>query len=146
MSVSLKEKKFPVPWRTYIVPMRLLKPHEEVCRDYVLKLYDEIVEDKVLKKPLLVENRYCIVLDGHHRYAVLKMLGARVAPVFLVDYYSSLIEVYSWREDWNVTKNLVISAGLTGNKLPYKTSRHILRGLVIPDVNIPLEKLKGNHK
>lgn len=141
MSLSLRRKKPLIPWRTHIVPIELLKPHEEVCREYLLKLYDEIVEDKVLKKPLLVEDKYYIVLDGHHRYAVLKMLGAKVAPVFLIDYSSSLVEVYSWREDWNVTKEVVINAGLTENKLPYKTSRHILRELLIPEVNIPLEKL-----
>ncbi|MCL7383445.1 MAG: transcriptional regulator [Thaumarchaeota archaeon] len=141
MSLSLRKRGLLIPWRIYIIPIELLKPHEEVCRDYLLKLYDEIVGDKVLKKPLLVEDRYYIVLDGHHRYAVLKMLGARVAPVFLVDYSSSLVEVYSWREDWNVTKEMVINAGLTESKLPYKTSRHILRDLVIPEVNIPLEKL-----
>ena len=141
MSLSLKRKQLLIPWRVHIVPIGLLKPHEEVCRDYLLKLYDEIVEDKVLKKPLLVEDRYHIVLDGHHRYAVLKMLGARAAPVFLVDYSSSLVEVYSWREDWNITKEVVVNAGLTESKLPYKTSRHILRNLVIPEVNIPLEKL-----
>jgi len=141
VSLSLRRKKPLIPWRIHIVPIELLKPHEEVCREYLLKLYDEIVEDKVLKKPLLVEDKYYIVLDGHHRYAVLKMLGAKVAPVFLIDYSSSLVEVYSWREDWNVTKEVVINAGLTENKLPYKTSRHILRELVIPEVNIPLEKL-----
>ncbi|MEM3397462.1 MAG: transcriptional regulator [Nitrososphaerota archaeon] len=122
--------------------MKLIKPHEEVCRDYVLKLYHEVVRDKMLVKPLLVEDRYYILLDGHHRHAVLKMLGARLAPVFLVDYDSPLIEVYSWRSDWNVTKEMVVNAGLSrSKKLPYKTSKHVVRDIVVPEVNIPLRRL-----
>jgi hypothetical protein len=141
VSLSLRRKKLLIPSKIHIVPIELLKTHEEVCRDHLTKLYDEIVGDKVLKKPLLVEDRYYVVLDSHNKYVLLKMLGARVAPVLLVDYSSSLVEVCSWHEDRNVTKEMVINAGLSENKLPYKTSRHILRDFVIPEVNFPLEKL-----
>ncbi len=141
MSIYLKNRLPTTSWRVYILPLRLLRLHEETCREYVMELYDQIIRDGVLKKPLLVEDRYYIVLDGHHRYAVLKMINAKLAPVFLVDYYSPIVEVYSWRNEWNVTKDMVVNAGLTGHKLPYKTSRHILKDVTIPEINIPLEEL-----
>lgn len=141
MSIYLKNRPASASWRVHYLPLRLLRLHEETCREYVLELYDKIVRDGVLKKPLLVEDRHYIVLDGHHRYAVLKMIGAKLAPVLLVDYYSPIVEVYSWRNEWNVTKEMVVNAGLTGRKLPYKTSRHILRDVTIPEINIPLEEL-----
>lgn len=144
MSVSLRNNQFLIPWRIHFLPLKLLRLHEEVCREHVFKLYHDIVRDKILIKPLLVEDRYYIVLDGHHRYAVLKMLRAKLAPVFLVDYDSPLIEVYSWRSDWNVTKEMVVDAGLSGRKLPYKTSKHVLKDTVIPEVKIPLKKLMGD--
>lgn len=144
MSVSLKSGHFLIPWRIHFVTLNLLKLHEEVCREHVLKLYHEVVRDKVLIKPLLVEDRYYIVLDGHHRYTVLKMLKAKLVPVFLVDYDSPLIEVYSWRNDWNVTKEMVINAGLSKRKLPYKTSKHVLKNITIPEVNVPLRRLMGD--
>lgn len=141
MSIPPRGGLLNAPWRVYLLPLDLLRLHEEICREDVVQLYSEVVKDGVLKKPLLVEDKYYIVLDGHHRYAVLKMINAKVAPALLVDYYSPLIEVSSWRDNCSVTKDMVVDAGLTRQLLPHKTSRHILRGVTIPEVNIPLKEL-----
>jgi len=128
-------------WKLCFLPIEVLRMHEEISNEHLDLLYREILRDGVLKKPLLVENKYLIILDGHHRYVVLRKIGARIAPVFLVDYSSPDVEVYSWREDWRVTKEMVIEAGLKEKKLPFKTSRHIVRRYNIPEINIPLSNL-----
>ncbi|MEN2975267.1 MAG: transcriptional regulator [Candidatus Caldarchaeales archaeon] len=145
MSLLFEEKPPPTPWRTYLVPINILKLHEEISEEHALRLFEEIVRDGYLKRPLLVENRYYIILDGHHRYAVLEKLGAKLTPIFLVDYASSMIEVYSWRSDWNITKEMVIEAGISGRRLPFKTSRHVLKGVDIPDINISISRLVREH-
>ncbi len=133
----------PRPWRLWMAPLMELKPHEEFFEDHFRELLDEILRDGVLKMPLLVDATTLIILDGHHRYQVLRTIGAKYAPVYLVDYLSPKIRVGSWREGVRVSKEMVIRAGLTGRRLPAKTSRHILNGVRIPEVNIPLSVLRG---
>lgn len=143
MSELYKQSHLARPWNPCSVPLNMLKVHEEVCWNHLRRLMEEIVRDGVLKRPLLVENRHLIILDGHHRYAVLKTLGASRAPIFPVEYDSPKVVVSSWRPEVRVTKEMVLEAGLKGKLLPFKTSRHILRGVVIPEVNVPLRELVG---
>lgn len=96
----------------------------------------------MLKTPLLVDYSTLIILDGHHRFEVLRIIGAQWAPVFLVDYGSNRILVDSWRKGVNVCKRDVLEAGLRERLLPCKTSRHRVVGIRVPDVNLPLEILR----
>jgi len=82
-----------------------------------------------------------VVLDGQHRLAALKALGAKLVPAFLVNYRSPWVKVSSWRPGVRVSKEMVIEAGLSGRKLPPKTSRHVVEGVEVPEVNVPLEAL-----
>ncbi len=128
-------------WRITLLPLELLRPHEQVDKEYLECLKDVIVRDEVLIKPLIVDDKTFIILDGHHRYSILRDLCKKYAPVVLVDYDDdSLVKVSSWRPNVIVTKQMVRKAGLTGKLLPPKTSKHIL-SFKIPYVNVPLDKL-----
>jgi len=127
--------------RLVAVEIGSLIEHEEVFYEKVLQLAYEIKRDGLLKYPILVEAKTRIILDGHHRYHALKLLGAKYVPVFLVDYYKDPITVGSWRKNFNITKQIVLKAGLSGKKLPTKTSRHILVGLSVPYIGIPLSAM-----
>ena len=124
-----------------LVNINELIEHEEVNEEHVRSLMIAILATGVLHYPLLVESKYKIILDGHHRYHALKRLGAKRIPVFLVDYSSPNVIVLSWRPNIKVTKDLVIRAALMRKKLPPKTSRHVLKGLSVPRVDIPLRYL-----
>ncbi len=119
----------------------MLKEHEEVIEEHVIEIMNKIIKDGVLHKPLLVDINYNIILDGHHRYHALKRLKARRIPVFYVDYFSKDVIVSSWRHGIIVGKDLVIRIALSGRKLPPKTTRHILRGISVPEINLPLTSL-----
>ena len=125
-----------------LVPIELLRPHERIMERHVKELMNEIVRDGRLIYPVLVDKETMIILDGHHRVEALKRLGARYIPAILVDYRSDEVRVSSWRADWKVRKKDVIEAGLKGELLPPKTSRHITR-FKIPEVNVPLHVLFG---
>jgi hypothetical protein len=103
-----------------------LKEHEEIKPVYLEKLREQIRKDGILKKPIIVDKGTRIILDGHHRYRSLKELGCSKIPAILVDYTSSEIIVIPWRDNDIVTKEDVKKAGLTGKKLPPKTSRHMI--------------------
>ena len=77
-------------------------------------------------------------MDGHHRLDVAKRLNLKFVPVLLTDY--DRIDVTAWREGEYVTPDSISAMARSGQKFPYKTTRHILRG-DLPRRNIPLIEL-----
>lgn len=127
-----------------------LKEHEEIRPDYLEALKNEILGDGMLKMPICIDKRTCIILDGHHRLQALKKIGCKKIPVVMVDYQSPEIKVIPWREGEAVTKEKIIDTALSGRRMPSKTSKHMIHlggewthiSAVERVINIPLEKLK----
>ncbi len=122
------------------IQSNLLKQHEKVNTNHLKLLFNQIKHDGILNHPIIVDKNTLIILDGHHRFNTLKKLGLSIIPVYLVDYRSKEIEVSSWREGKKVTKELVIQAGLLGELLRPKTSKHLVPKRP-KQVKIPLYKL-----
>lgn len=123
-----------------LIPIELLRPHEQIIDKHVEELLEDIRRRGVLIKPILVDEKTLTILDGHHRVEALRRLGAKYVPAVLVDYDDECVSVGTWRHEWKVTKSLVRSTALSGKLLPPKTSRHITR-FEIPELNIPLRVL-----
>jgi ParB-like chromosome segregation protein Spo0J len=127
-----------------------LREHEEIRPDYLEALKDEILGDGILKMPICIDKKTCVILDGHHRLQALKRLGYTKIPCVLVDYQSPDIRVIAWREGEQITKERIIEIALSEKKMPSKTSKHmiILNGqwqhisAIEMIINVPLEKLK----
>ena len=127
-----------------------LREHEEIRPDYLEELKNEIISDGILKMPIAVDKNTYIILDGHHRLHVLKRIGCKKIPVILVDYQSQEVQVVTWREGENITKEIIIHTALTGRRMPPKTSKHMIMvngelqhiSILETVINIPLEKLK----
>lgn len=128
-----------------------LKQHEDVDPQHLKDLTQKIASDKILKFAIVADKNTKVILDGEHRFNVLKNLGCKKIPVVYVDYNSPYILVQSWRKDKKLTKKDVIEAGLSGKKLPPKTSRHMIKMsdnlthifAIEKRVDIPIEALKG---
>lgn len=127
-----------------LVPIRVLRSHERVIEEHVEELVRQLIRDGMLFYPVLVDEETMIVLDGHHRVEALKRLGAQYIPALLIDYSSDVVRVDSWRDEWRVCKEDVIRAGIKGELLPPKTSRHIVC-FDIPRVDTPLHVLLGDE-
>lgn len=129
--------------------LKNLKEHEEISQQHLEHLKDQIQKDGKLKSPIVVDKNTKIILDGHHRFNALKSLGYQRIPIYFVNYNSPDIIVQPWREEDKITKEIVVKAGLSGIKLPPKTSKHMIKvsGKLIKisklaeEVNIPLEEL-----
>jgi hypothetical protein len=133
-----------------IIDIENLKIHEMVVERHVVELKAEIIRDGVLKRPIAVDCNTMVVLDGHHRLCALRDLGYRKVPVIFVDYRSSDIQVEGWQVGREVTKESVVRAGISGEKFPPKTSRHLVRlknewkhiSAIEEPINCPLEILQ----
>lgn len=117
-----------------------LRPHEKVDEDAVEKLAAQLRAEGALMRPVVVDAATRVILDGHHRFAALSRLGARLIPCHLVDYNDPAIRVERWDDGSPMDKRELIGRALSGDLLPIKTSKHTtLRRL--PNRLTPLTKL-----
>ncbi len=123
-----------------LVPISILKPHEHIIFDNLKRVLESIVEEGQIHTPIIVDSNTLTILDGHHRVASLKLLAATRAPVLLVDYFSDVVELDTWRPGVKVTKHQVVRAAERGVLYPPKTTRHKLR-IQVPKVSVRLSDL-----
>jgi len=75
----------------------LLKEHEEIYPFHFHKLRSILIKDGFQKDPIIVDNKYNIVLDGHHRLNILKSLGYSRIAAHVVNYLNNdEIKVRTW--------------------------------------------------
>lgn len=105
-----------------------VRSHERTLSRRVATLVRQIKEEGSVRRPIIVDKRSLIVLDGHHRVAALRQLGAARVPVYLVDYLGSDVRVYLRRKhlSMQILKKAVLYCGLMGEAFPIKTTRHLL--------------------
>lgn len=60
-----------------------LKEHELVNIDHLVEVYKGIKLSGFVRDPLIVDQHTFIILDGHHRFHALKLLGLSSSPVYL---------------------------------------------------------------
>lgn len=127
----------------YLVEINKLRPHEKTDGQRLECLISQLLKDGCLKNPVVVENNHFIILDGHHRVAALKKLGAEKIPVYLVNYQDKNIRVYLRRKELlqSLIKGTVVKRVKEGRLLPSKTTRHLIKNRP-KSLNIPLGKLR----
>jgi hypothetical protein len=133
-----------------LVPIKELREHEETDPVHLRFLQKHVKSEAILTHAIVADRLTGVVLDGEHRLSALMNLGYSEAPVVFVDYLSPEIKVESWRKGEKLTKERIIIAGLSGRKLPPKTSRHLVRrggrfehiSVIGREANVPLTKLK----
>lgn len=104
----------------------------------VATLLDKIRADRVWTKPLYVEARHGLVLDGQHRLEVALRMGLRRVPVQGFAYDD--VSVWTLRKEEVVDVPTVIRRAAAGDLYPYKTVKHKFPN-VIDDCRIPLAEL-----
>lgn len=122
-----------------------LSAHEEINRGRLEEIIDQMERENLVDYPILVENQYNVILDGHHRYFALKKMGADYVPVDRVDYFEDGLIKLEPRPNCpleDLTKEDVLEMGRSEDVFPPKSTRHILTR---PEkiVNIKLDCLFG---
>ncbi len=81
--------------RIQLLPLRELMPHEEILPRRAVELREIITREKIVKKPIIVEEKTLTIIDGHHRYTILRSMGAKLAPVVLARYHKDIEKIES---------------------------------------------------
>tara|TARA_B100001063_G_C16738458_1_gene543373 strand:- start:736 stop:1758 length:1023 start_codon:yes stop_codon:yes gene_type:complete len=122
-----------------------IKPLEKVLPNHLANIESMILKDGLILKPLIIDKKYNIVLDGSHRYAFLLKFGYKKAPVIKVNYDDETIFVgndlkhrYLIDKNLKLSKSKVIEAALNEKLLDARTTRHFFP---FRKVNFPV-KLK----
>lgn len=123
-----------------LLPIDQLREHEEVEAADVAKLTTALLAEGVVREPLLVARGTFVILNGHHRFAALRALGAARVPVFLIDYEHGPIRLHRWSPGPGLHKTDVIRMAARGERYPPKTTRHVL-DVEVPSHPTPLNEL-----
>ncbi|HTW40404.1 MAG TPA: ParB N-terminal domain-containing protein [Thermoplasmata archaeon] len=123
-----------------LVPIESLREHEHVDPKKVERLVKEIRSTGVSQEPIWVARGSGVILNGHHRYAALKRLGARRVPAWVVDYDSDVVSIGRWSPGPEVSKSEVVRRAHAGELFPVQTTRHRLAG-ELPPRPTPLAEL-----
>lgn len=109
-----------------LIDLRKLKVHEKVSQKRLAEVKKMIITARFFTEPIIVEKKHLVILDGHHRVKLLKEIGCKKIPAFLVNYANQKIKVKSRRPNFIVNKNSVINRALSDRLYPAKTSRHFI--------------------
>ena len=102
-------------------------------------LLEDIKNEGKWIKPIIIEKNHNLILDGHHRFEVAKILNLTIIPCIKVDYDD--VEIWSLRDDCEVSHELVIKNALAKNLYPCKTVKHDFN-FVVDGCNYKLNELK----
>jgi hypothetical protein len=146
-STTLAEKS---KTRIAVLPINSLRPHEKGSPLYLEILKREITRDGVLKYPIIADEKTGVILDGMHRWLVLKNLGYTLIPVILVDAHQNprirvgkkRIHRYICNSEEEIPIEKVILAGISGHLMKPRSTRHFFPFSKFQQINYPLSQLK----
>jgi ParB-like chromosome segregation protein Spo0J len=126
-----------------LVDINRLRTHERTSKRRVNQVQKKIKDLSMVKNPVVADRKTLIVLDGHHRLAALKRLGAKKIPVLVVNYLSKNVRVYLRRKNLLVAiiKQAVINMALDNKNFPEKTTRHLIKNR-LKNINIAIKQLR----
>ena len=129
-------------YQTKLLDINKLISHEMVCLKRLKEVKADLLLKGYIKNPVVVDRKNNIILDGHHRVAALRQLGASKIPAYLVDYQDERIRVTLRRKEFTFTniKQAVIDYCLAGKIFPSKTTKHLIKGRP-RNVNIKISQL-----
>jgi L-serine kinase (ADP) len=126
--------------RFELVPMARLRVHEDIVAADVVRLTAEIKAAGRVDDPIWVDGSTGAILNGHHRFAALRALGAARAPAWVFDYADPRIRLDRWREGPTISKAEVLRRSSERRPFPPKTTRHRLE-VELPPRPTPLSEL-----
>ena len=120
------------------VPTSKLRHIEGHSQTRVKWLVEKILAEQVWTRPICVDSKHHLVMDGQHRMEAAKILNLPYVPCVLFNYEA--VAIHSLRDNYIVNHELVLTRSLSGDIYPYKTVKHRFP-VEIPELCIPLNEL-----
>ena len=120
------------------IPLVQLRHIEDFSQKRVNRLVSKIKTEQVWTKPLCIDTRYYLVMDGQHRMEAARILELRLVPCVLFDYES--VDIWSLRDNYCVDRQTIVMRSLQNNVYPYKTVKHRFP-IQIPRISVLLNEL-----
>jgi len=127
-----------------LVAISELKDHEEVDPKRVDELVESIRHTQSVADPVWVAFGTGVILNGHHRVAALRRLGAQRVPAWVFDYHSASVRLDRWSDGPPIPKEEVERRALQGDLFSPKTTRHRVEPS-LPTRRTPLATLLGSE-
>jgi len=122
-----------------LISLELLKHIEGYSEKRAEMMKGKIIKDNLWRKPVCIEKKHYLILDGQHRVEAAREMGLIRIPCELFDYQD--VEVWSLRSNHEVSREMVVEKTLRGDIYPYKTAKHRFP-VEIKECDIALEDLK----
>ncbi|MCG7533914.1 ParB N-terminal domain-containing protein [Pseudoalteromonas sp. OOF1S-7] len=103
-----------------------LRPTEQHCPEHAAFLANEISRLMEWTTPIMIDVESGVIMDGHHRYSAAKLLQLKRVPCIALSYKNPLLSVSHWDPLLTISTHQILQAGLTGQLLGKKTTRHQL--------------------
>ncbi|MGA8543253.1 MAG: ParB N-terminal domain-containing protein [Thermoplasmata archaeon] len=107
-----------------LLPLDRLRAHERVDPEKVRHLVRELRRTGIFVHPIWVSRGTDVILNGHHRVAALRHLGALRVPAYVVDYDSDLVRLERWTPGPPISKAEVVRRARASELFPVQTTRH----------------------
>jgi L-serine kinase (ADP) len=114
------------PPRYARLPPSILLEHEEVDPQAVRALTETIRADGIVRDPIWVADGSHVILNGHHRFHALVLLGAIAIPAWLFDYDDPMVRLERWYPGPPLQKADVVARARSGVPFPPKTTKHTI--------------------
>mmetsp|Transcript_41888 Transcript_41888/g.90482 ORF Transcript_41888/g.90482 Transcript_41888/m.90482 type:complete len:627 (-) Transcript_41888:417-2297(-) len=128
-----------------------LLPHEQVLTDRAGKLQDYIRDLPVKILPaIIVDSKYQVVIDGHHRLELFRAAGMSIVPAVSVNYHHDDVLVNPPSKDNGITKETVIGSAVRGKLMTPKSTQHMVRsrgGALLPIIVLApqIAEIQSHH-
>lgn len=122
-----------------LVPVKKLKHIEGFSKTRATWLRKKILKEGIWDKPVALDDKHGLVMDGQHRMEVALALGLKKIPA--VKYRYADVQIWSLRPkkfqfDWKQ----VVKRALSGDIYPYKTVKHRFP-VPLPECSFSLDEL-----
>ena len=101
--------------------------HEQIVPERVGELVRDIRAQGAVVEPILVARGSHVILNGHHRFAALRQMGARRIPAWVVDYEDDAIVLERWYDGPPLSKAEVVERARDRRPFTPKTTKHLLK-------------------
>jgi hypothetical protein len=101
---------------------------------------EKIEKENIWTAPLKVERSLNLIMDGHHRFEVVKALGLSKVPAEYFTYDE--VDVWSLHSNIDVSPQIIFNNHRNKIIFPYKTAKHQFHGIEPKFDGVPLDELR----